>query len=491
MSSDPRNLLVILSDQHNRDTLGCYGHPVVRTPNLDALARRGTRFSSAYCNCPISVPSRASFATGQFVHRIGAWDNAFPYHGQVPSWAHHLTSHGHQVVSIGKLHHRRDDDRDGFSEKRIPLNVVDGIGDLLGAIRDDPPRRPGRRDGVIQAGPGQSTYLDYDVRIADQASTWLQQAAGARHDKPWVLFVSFVCPHPPFIAPPDLFESYMACDFELPVQNSPDERPKHPALETLRHIMDYIEPFTPEQIRRVTAAYYGTCTHLDQQVGKVLDRLEQTGLGDSTRVIYATDHGESMGRRGLWGKFTLYEESAAVPFLIAGPDVPEGHMSNEPVTLVDCFPTICDFVGTPAASRDYDLCGQSLWPVLEGQSLGRCAFSEYHAVGFTDASFMVRNDEYKLIHWVNAPAQLFNIIHDPNELHDLSEDQNHASALELMQGELRSILDPQAIDARAKSDQRRLIAQYGGRQAVLARGTFANSPVPGETPKFLATDDIS
>ena len=198
-----------------------------------------------------------------------------------------------------------------------------------------------------------------------------------------------------------------------------------------------------------------------------------------------------MGRRGLWGKFTLYEESAAVPFLIAGPDVPEGHMSNEPVTLVDCFPTICDFVGTPAASRDYDLCGQSLWPVLEGQSLGRCAFSEYHAVGFTDASFMVRNDEYKLIHWVNAPAQLFNIIHDPNELHDLSEDQNHASALELMQGELRSILDPQAIDARAKSDQQRLIAQYGGRQAVLARGTFANSPVPGETPQFLATDDIS
>ena len=100
----PKNLLYIISDQHNRDLLGCYGHPSVETPNIDSLAERGTRFTNAYTNCPICVPARASLATGRYVHQIGYWDNAFPYDGQIRSWGHHLRSQGYQVDSIGKLH---------------------------------------------------------------------------------------------------------------------------------------------------------------------------------------------------------------------------------------------------------------------------------------------------------------------------------------------------------------------------------------------------
>ena len=157
----PTNLLFILSDQHTRSGLGCYGGPGI-TPHLDALARRGTRFDAAYTNCPICVPERASLATGRYVHEIGFWDNGIPYDGSVPSWGHHLRGAGFTVDSIGKLHFRSSADDNGFSNEIEPLHVVDGIGDLLSCVRDDPPRRNARR-GVLAAGPGDSTYLAYDV----------------------------------------------------------------------------------------------------------------------------------------------------------------------------------------------------------------------------------------------------------------------------------------------------------------------------------------
>ena len=135
----PRNLLFIMSDEHNRRVLGCHGHPMIRTPNLDRLAARGVRFTDAYCNSPICVPSRASFATGRWVHQVRFWDNAIPYDGSIPSWGHRLQQAGHHATSIGKLHFRSADDRNGFDEEIMPLHVVDGVGDLLGLLRDDLP----------------------------------------------------------------------------------------------------------------------------------------------------------------------------------------------------------------------------------------------------------------------------------------------------------------------------------------------------------------
>ena len=140
----PTNLLFLFSDQHTRDMTGCYGHSMVQTPHIDSLAERGTRFTSAYTNCPICVPARASLATGRYVHQIGNWDNAFPYDGSVPSWHHRLRDQGFRVESIGKLHFRGQGSDHGFSHETEPLNVVDGIGDVLGCIRDNPPFRDKR-----------------------------------------------------------------------------------------------------------------------------------------------------------------------------------------------------------------------------------------------------------------------------------------------------------------------------------------------------------
>ena len=253
--------------------------------------------------------------------------------------------------------------------------------------------------------------------------------------------------------------------------------------------MSYDSPFTDDEIRKVTAAYYGTCTHLDRQVGRVLDALESTGLSDSTRIIYTSDHGESMGRRGLWGKFTLYEESAAVPLIVAGPGVPGGQATDDPVSLVDCYPTILEAVGVDLDEQDAGLPGRSLWSIADDGPLGRAAFSEYHAVGTTTGSFMIRHGSHKYIHYVSQPPQLFDLAGDPLELTDLAGDPASAAILGRMEGLLREILDPEEVDRRARSDQSALVSAHGGREAVLSRGTFINSPVPGEEPRFASGDD--
>ncbi|MHC4994280.1 MAG: sulfatase-like hydrolase/transferase [Planctomycetota bacterium] len=483
----PQNVLYIISDQHNRDTLGCYGDPVIRTPNLDALAERGTRFTSAYTNCPICVPARASLATGRYVHDIGYWDNAFPYEGAVKGWGHRLQEEGRRCESIGKLHYRDAKDDDGFAEHHIPLNVVDGIGDVFACLRQNQRVRLGSRKGITEAHGGESTYLDYDRKIADHTIAWLEERAADPDDQPWVLFSSFVCPHPPFIGPKDYFDYYYDHpDLPIePVQHG-DDRPTHPAMANMRRIMQCEEPFTEEELRHVTAAYYASTNWLDTQVGRVLDALRETGIEANTRVVYTTDHGEHLGRRGLFGKFTMYEESAAVPLILAGDDVPTGCVCDSPVSLVDSYQTILEGAGVSLTEQEQaELPGDSLWAIANGAHPDRAVFSEYHAIASENGAYMLRRGRYKLIYHVHQPAQLFDLRDDPLETTDLADSPEHADVLADLERQLRAICDPEAVDARAKADQAALIERHGGEEAVVARGTFLNSPAPGEAPKMV------
>ncbi len=475
----PSNLLYIISDQHTRRMTGCYGHSVVQTPNMGRLAEQGTIFTNAYTNCPICVPARASLATGRYVHQIGNWDNGFPYEGYLPSWGHRLQEQGYRADSIGKLHFRGPNDANGFVEEVEPLHVVEGIGDILSSIREGAPIRRGRK-GILEAGPGDSTYLQYDARNGDHTCHWLK--AHRNDEKPWVLFASFVCPHPPYISPPDLHGRYPLDALPLPPQWQPADWPTHPAIAHFRQAFDWAEPFTEAQIRNLTAAYYGACTYLDHQIGRVLDALKELGLSDSTRVIYTSDHGESLGARGLFGKFTMYEEAVAVPFIMTGPDVPAGNTVNTPISLVDSFPTILEVVG--AEQIDDDLPGQSLWQIAQAEDQDRTVFSEYHAVGTRNGNFMLRNQQYKYIYYVGDPPQLFDLIADPDEVNDLATSPDHQSTLHKFEAELRTMLNPEMTDALAKADQQAKVNAFGGREAVIQRGAFTNSPVPGEKPQF-------
>ncbi|MBX3053167.1 MAG: sulfatase-like hydrolase/transferase [Caldilineaceae bacterium] len=477
----PTNLLYILSDQHNRGALGCYGHPLVQTPNLDRLAARGTRFTNAYTTCPICVPARASLATGRYVHQIGYWDNAFPYDGAVPSWHHRLRAQGHQVDVIGKLHFRSADDDNGWSREIEPLHVVDGIGDALGCIRENAVFR-NKREGIDEAGPGDSTYLQYDARNADNAVQWLENAP--QDGKPWALFLSLVCPHPPYIAPQELFDLYPPDDIPLPPQWREEDWPDHPAIDYFRRYFTFDSQFDETTIRRMNAAYYGVVTYLDQQIGRVLSSLEANGLSENTRIVYTTDHGEHLGARGIFGKFTMYEESAAVPLILAGPDVPAGKVCATPVSLIDTFPSVVEAVGATHAPEDADLPGASWWQIAQEPDQERTVFSEYHALGTEAGIYMLRNRRYKYVHYTHQQPQLFDLLADPDECVDLAASPQHQPVLAAMEAELRVLLNPEAVDAQAKADQKAKVASLGGEEFLRRRGSFENSPVPGEKPKF-------
>lgn len=477
----PAHLLFILSDQHNRDMSGCYGHPLVQTPHLDSLAERGTRFTNAYTPSPLCVPARAALATGRYVHQTGYWDNGIAYDGRVPSWGHRLKAQGYQIDSIGKLHFRSQEDDNGFTQEIDPLHVVNGVGDILSCIRDNPPFRQ-NRDGILGAGPGDSTYLHYDASNADRACRWLAQHA--HDDKPWVLFLSFVCPHPPYIAPEELYKLYPLDQVPMPIQWRPEEWPVHPVMQHFRQFFNFSEPYNEATIRKLRATYFGVITYLDRQIGRVLAALDENGLTETTRIIYTSDHGDSMGARGNYGKITMYEEAAAIPFIMAGPDVPQNNVVNTPISLIDCFPTVLKAVGASPASEDADLPGESLWQIAGQPDRERTVFSEFHAISSRNAIYMLRNRQYKYIHYLYDLPQLFDLHNDPNELSDLTTSPAHQVFLQDFEQELRLMLNPEAVDAQAKADQQAKVEAFGGRDAVLVYGAFPNSPVPGEKPDF-------
>ena len=202
---DNTNILVIMADQHNPKMLGCRGHEIVKTPSLDALANRGSMFVNAYSNSPLCVPARACLATGRYVHDNKCWDNAIAYGGAPASWGHRLQENNHSVVSIGKLHYQSEREQTGFDEQIIPMHITDGVGDLHGSIRPDLPIRYQGRQYVEQVGPGETKYTEYDRLITQNACDWLLRSTNSTKAKPWVLFVSLICPHFPIIAPNEYF----------------------------------------------------------------------------------------------------------------------------------------------------------------------------------------------------------------------------------------------------------------------------------------------
>jgi choline-sulfatase len=426
------------------------------------------------------VPARAAFATGKYIHQTGYWDNADAYEGSVKSWHHRLRERGHHVTSIGKLHFRgRQGDDHGFSEEIIPMHILEGRGDLLGLVRENMPERGMSWKIAKLAGPGESPYTCYDREIATRAQIWLREEAQKHQDKPWVLFVSFVCPHFPLIAPAEFYYRYPVDQMPIPKLYAPNERPQHPYLRDYASTFAYDKHFDPQKLRKAVAAYFGLCSFVDDNVGKVLRALNESGQGETTRVIYTSDHGDNLGARGLWGKSTMYEEVAGIPLIMSGPNVPKAKRVATPASLLDVYPTMMQCVGTDVPEMYDGQPGCSLFGLAKGETPERNVFSEYHGMGSTSGAFMIRHGKFKYVHYVSYRPQLFDLERDPEELCDLAENPAYAATLSECKQRLLKICNPAEVDARAKKRQAELLAINGGREAVIKRGDLGFTPAPG------------
>jgi choline-sulfatase len=414
------------------------------------------------------------------VHETRCWDNAIAYSGQPASWGHRLMMQGHHVASIGKLHYRESKpEANGFDEEILPLHIVNGVGDLFGLIRDELPRRLGSLKLGPEAGPGESEYTRYDRSIADQTVKWLKHSAPRHREKPWALYVGFVSPHFPLIAPQKFFDLYPENQVPWPAMYLPAERPRHPFIDAMRKCLCFDESFDEPMVRRATAAYFGLTSFLDDNIGRILRALEETGLAQDTRIVYSSDHGDNLGTRGLWGKSTMYEESAGIPMIMAGPDVPAGEVCDTPVTLADGFPTFIHALGAQPDPRDRNLPGASLLDIAQGKVPQRTILSEYHAAGAITGSYMIRHGRYKYIHYVGLPPMLFDLEADSHERKDLACESAYKTIIIECEARLRSVVDPEAADKLARADQQACIARNGGKEAILKKGTFRYSPPPG------------
>ncbi|WP_370204765.1 sulfatase-like hydrolase/transferase [Pararhodobacter marinus] len=471
----PGNLLVILSDEHQSRALSCAGHPRVKTPNLDKLAARGIRFTDAYTPCPICVPARAAFASGRYVHDIRLWDNAMPYCGTPRGWGHALQDKGIRVESIGKLHYRSNEDPAGFDVEHIPMQVADGVGMVWGSLRREEERvRTDTRMLGSYIGPGDSPYTRYDRAVVSRTEDWLKDAA--RRPDPWCLYVGLVAPHFPLIVPQEYLDLYPLDDLPPFKLHPMDGFENHPWLQKQAAAMIADNGFKHHDERKLAAAcYFALCTFLDDNIGRLMEALEASGQLENTTVIYSSDHGDNVGARGLWGKGNMYEESVAIPLIVAGPGIAPGICAT-PVSLLDVSQTIIDHFG---ATLEGDRPGKSLLDIAaRGHDPDCVVFSEYHAVGAVSGAFMLRKGRWKLIHYHGFQPELFDLHADPEETTNRAADPACAAVLAALYADLGAICDPAATNDLAFADQDAMIAGYGGPEAAAAMGAPSATPPP-------------
>jgi choline-sulfatase len=451
------NTLFLMVDEMAWWAVGSASSLGARTPHIDALAARGMVFDAAYTPSPICVPARAAIATGRDVHEIGYWSSAEPYDGAVPSWGHRLRDGGVEVVSIGKLHYRSEDDDTGFDRQIQPLHVHEGVGWLHGLLRRPVPHYEPTAGLAEELGAGWTGYTRYDADVTKAACDWLTEPE--RTARPWAAFVSWLSPHFPLIAPEEFLSLYDPADYACPAEPVPD----HPILREIAGFFAHDQHFTDETRGLAHAAYRALCSFVDDQVDKVLAALEASGQADDTLIIFTSDHGDMMGEKGFWTKSVMYDSSTRVPLIVAGPGVAPGHRAD-PVSLIDIAPTIAQAMGQGAGGFS----GRSL---LAPPDPGRAVLSEYHdggcSVGMTMLRWQARDGgQWKYVHYAEGhPPQLFDLTADPCEETDLAP--SRPNAVQEARALLAAMLDPEAVNARAHADQARKIAGAGGREAIL------------------------
>lgn len=441
------NVVLLLSDEHNPLFSQPYGHPFVETPNMARLARRGTVFTDAYCPSPLCLPSRSAFLSGRRVFDIQTYGNCNVFSSGHLSYGKALADQGVHSVHIGKTDVYNHSSTLGFSEMLLPGDRAKP-GDTfvsrnpLDVLKDS----EGRAGG---SGARPDPFRSDNEKV-QAALTWLGETAPTL-SKPWTLTVNLLKPHFPHLVTPELWARY-ADHADLPRHGMEGESASHPYAQDLRRFFG-TAGFGEQQIRDLRRGYYGCVTYVDQQLGRLMDALERSGQLDNTVVAYSSDHGEMLGKFGLWWKRSLYEDSVRVPMIVAGPGFAAGTRVRTPVDLHDLQAALFAATG---ARRPAEWCGRPLQSIT-GNDTRRVVFSEFQGGGTRASAFLIRQGRWKFVYHCAAPHQLFDLEADPDELVNLAG--REPAVARRLERELRRICSPESENVRAEQyAQRQLVA---------------------------------
>jgi len=457
-AAQPPNVLFMMADDLN-NSLGCYDHPQVKTPNLDKLAARGVRFEKAACQFPLCGPSRNSMLTGLYPNSTGILTNSQVFRQTIPS---HISMPqafrlgGYFAARIGKLYHYGvpisigTNGHDDPGSWELELNPA-GADRLV----DEPnifSLLPGNFGGTLSWYASPSPDEKHTDGMMARDAAWVLERCARDKSRPFFLALGFFRPHTPYVSPKQWFEGYPVEKMPVVTGVEEDQKdlPKH-ALGSYKKEQDNL---TDDLRRQTVQAYFSAISFMDAQAGIVLDALDKNGLTDNTIVVFTSDHGYHLGEHGLWQKQSLFEESSRVPLLMAGPGITKGGVAKAPVGLIDLYPTLADLCGVKAPEN---LQGQSLAGILKDTTQtgrGWVLSQVVRGGGFKRAGasaakgdngkrifgYSLRTPRYRYTEWDEGKEgrELYDHDTDPKELTNLADKPEHAATVKELSGQLQA-----------------------------------------------------
>ena len=451
------NILFVMFDQMAALSLPGYGHKLVKTPHLDALAARGTLFENAYCAAPLCSPSRFGMLTGQLPGKIGAFDNASELPSSVPTFLHVLRRAGYRTCLSGKMDFTGADQLHGYEERlTTDLSPSD-----LGWTPDwDHPDtvQPWYHtlQSVAEAGPcDYSLSLQYDEDATFRAKQWLHQHADRPDGRPFMLTLSVMHPHDPYQALRKFWDLYEHADIDMPAVKSKPLQERDAAGKRMYQLYDRGEiPLSEAQIRNARHAYYAMISYCDDLLGRLVETLKMLGVLDNTIIVVTSDHGDMLGERGLWYKMTFFDRAIRVPLMFAGPGIGAGKRVAAPVSHLDLLPTFADLAASPFDDLTGD--GHSLHPSLidKVSPVGEVV-AEYMGEGYAQPAVMIRRGNRKFTYARDDGATLYDLGVDPLEQNNLARDPSCSVEIAELIAEAESRWDFDDLRARVLESQRR------------------------------------
>jgi choline-sulfatase len=414
------NVLFIAIDDLN-DWVGCLdSHPQVKTPHIDALAKRGTLFTNAHCQAPLCNPSRTSVMTGlrpstTGVYGLSPWFRKVDTLKDLVTLPQHFSKAGYQTYTGGKIYHGRDWNRLGLKEFDIVAKTEPGL------------RPKTKRVNTPRGGPGMD-WAVYPFEQSDhkdwKTASWAVEQLNAQPDDPFFMAVGFSLPHVPLFATQQWFDLYPEDEIVLP-RMLLDDRSDTPRFSWYLHwkLPEPRQKFLlqeGEQIK-IVQAYLASVSFVDSQVGRVLEALERNNFEDDTIVVLWSDHGYHLGEKQVTGKNTLWDRSTRVPLIFSGPGVKGGQRSGRTAELLDIYPTLSELCSLETPDH---LEGLSLMPQLKNAEAPR---SRPAITTHNHDNHAVRTEQWRYIRYADGSEELYDMVNDPNEFTNLANDSRYAS----------------------------------------------------------------